>query len=57
MKFGVLSCVETDHELIVSLRVDEEARQYLINRGFCALLEDVIKKIEESDERETPEGI
>jgi hypothetical protein len=57
MNFGVLSCVETDSELIVSLRVDEEARQYLISRGFCALLEDVIKKIEESDERETPEGI
>ena len=57
MKFDVLNCIETDRGLIVSLEVDEEGRQYLIERGFNALLIDVIEKMENSYERETPEGI
>ena len=57
MKFDIISCLETDRGLIVSLDVDEEGRQYLIERGFNALLIDVIEKMENSYERETPEGI
>jgi DNA-dependent RNA polymerase auxiliary subunit epsilon len=57
MKLDVLNCIETDRGLIVSLEVDEEGRQYLIERGFNALLIDVIEKMENSYERETPEGI
>jgi len=57
MKFDVISCYETERGLIVSLDVDEEGRQYLIDRGFNALLADVIKQMEESHERESPEGI
>ena len=57
MKLDVLNCIETDRGLIVSLEVDEEGRQYLIERGFNALLIDVIEKMENSHERETPEGI
>jgi DNA-dependent RNA polymerase auxiliary subunit epsilon len=57
MKFDVLNCIETDRGLIISLDVDEEGRQYLIERGFNALLIDVIEKMENSHERETPEGI
>jgi DNA-dependent RNA polymerase auxiliary subunit epsilon len=57
MKFDVLNCIETDRGLIISLEVDEEGRQYLIERGFNALLIDVIEKMENSYERETPEGI
>ena len=64
MKFDVLNCIETDGEIIVSLDVDEEGRQYLIERGFNALLIDVIKEMEdtaklmeEDHEREPPEGI
>ena len=56
MKFDVLNCIETDRGLIVSLNVDEEGKQYLMERGFSAVLIDAIKKIEESDEREAPEG-
>jgi len=57
MKFDVLNCIETDRGLIISLDVDEEGRQYLIERGFNALLIDVLEKMENSYERETPEGI
>jgi len=57
MKFDVISCTETERGLIVSLDVDEEGRQYLIDRGFNALLADVVKQMEESHERESPEGI
>jgi DNA-dependent RNA polymerase auxiliary subunit epsilon len=57
MKFDVLNCIETDRGLIVSLDVDEEGRQYLIERGFNALIIEVIEKMENSYERETPEGI
>ena len=64
MKFDVISCTETDRGLIVSLDVDEEGRQYLIDRGFSALLADVVKEMddaaklmEKDHERETPEGI
>ena len=57
MKLDVLNCIETDGEIIVSLDVDEEGRQYLIERGFNALIIDVIKKMEKDNERETPEGI
>jgi DNA-dependent RNA polymerase auxiliary subunit epsilon len=57
MKFDVISCTETERGLIVELDVDEEGRQYLIDRGFSALLADVVKEMEEDHERETPEGI
>jgi len=64
MKFDVISCTETDRGLIISLDVDEEGRQYLIDRGFNSLLADVIKEMEdnaklmeEDHEREPPEGI
>jgi DNA-dependent RNA polymerase auxiliary subunit epsilon len=57
MKFDVLNCIETDRGLIVSLDVDEEGRQYLMERGFNAVLIDVVKQMENSHERETPEGI
>jgi len=57
MKFDVISCTETERGLIVELDVDEEGRQYLIDRGFNALLADVIKQMEEDHEREPPEGI
>jgi hypothetical protein len=57
MKFNVISCTETDSEIIVSLDVDEEGRQYLIERGFNALLVEVIEKMEKDNEREPPEGI
>jgi DNA-dependent RNA polymerase auxiliary subunit epsilon len=57
MKFDVLNCIETDRGLIVSLDVDEEGRQYLIERGFNALLIDVVNQMENDHERETPEGI
>jgi DNA-dependent RNA polymerase auxiliary subunit epsilon len=57
MKLDLVNCVETDSGLIISLDVDEEGRQYLIERGFNALLIDVIEKMEKDNERETPEGI
>jgi DNA-dependent RNA polymerase auxiliary subunit epsilon len=57
MKFDVISCTETERGLIVELDVDEEGRQYLIDRGFSALLVDVVKEMEEDHEREPPEGI
>jgi len=64
MKFDVISCLETDSGLIVSLDVDEEGRQYLMERGFNAILNDAIKLaedtaklMEEDHEREPPEGI
>jgi len=57
MKFDVISCLETDSGLIVSLDVDEEGRQYLLERGFNAMLLDVVNKMENGHERETPEGI
>jgi hypothetical protein len=64
MKFDVLNCIETDRGLIVSLDVDEEGRQYLMERGFNGLLADVVKGMEdtaklmeEDHEREPPEGI
>ena len=57
MKFDVISCLETDSGLIVSLDVDEEGRQYLIERGFNAVLIDVVNQMENSHEREAPEGI
>ena len=61
MKFDVISCLETDNGLIVSLDVDEEGRQYLIERGFnavlTAVLTDIVKEMEENHEREPPEGI
>jgi len=57
MKFDVLNCIETDRGLIVSLDVDEEGRQYLMERGFNAVLIDVVNQMENSYERETPEGI
>jgi len=64
MKFDVISCLETDSGLIVGLDVDEEGRKYLMERGFNALLADVVKGMEdtaklmeEDHEREPPEGI
>jgi len=57
MKFDVISCLETDNGLIVNLDVDEEGRQYLMERGFNAILNDAIKLMEEDHEREPPEGI
>jgi hypothetical protein len=57
MKFDVISCLETDSGLIVSLDVDEEGRQYLMERGFNAILNDAIKLMEEDHERESSEGI
>jgi hypothetical protein len=61
MKLDVLNCIETDGEIIVSLDVDEEGRQYLIERGFNAILidaiklaEDTAKLMEEDHEREPP---
>jgi hypothetical protein len=57
MKFDVISCLETDSGLIVSLDVDEEGRQYLLERGFNAILNDALKLMEKDHERETPEGI
>jgi DNA-dependent RNA polymerase auxiliary subunit epsilon len=46
MKIDVIGCVETPNELIVSLDVDEEGRQYLLERGFNAMLVDLIEKLE-----------
>lgn len=46
MKFDVLGCVETPKGLIVSLDVDEEGRQYLLERGFNALINTGIKNLE-----------
>jgi hypothetical protein len=64
MKFDVISCYETKEGLMVSLEVDEEGRQYLMERGFNAILneaiklaEDTAKLMEEDHEREPPEGI
>jgi len=64
MKLDVISCLEADSGLIVSLDVDEEGRQYLMERGFNAILNDAIKLaedtaklMEEDHEREPPEGI
>lgn len=57
MKFDVISCIETERGVTIEIDIDEEGKQYLISRGLHALIEDVIKKIKESDERETPEGI
>jgi len=57
MKFDVISCLETDSGLIVSLDVDEEGRQYLLERGFSAILINTINLMEKDHERETPEGI
>jgi hypothetical protein len=64
MKFDVISCYETKEGLMVSLEVDEEGRQYLMERGFNAILNDAIKLaedtaklMEEDHEREPPEGI
>jgi DNA-dependent RNA polymerase auxiliary subunit epsilon len=57
MKFDVISCLETDSGLIVSLDVDEEGRQYLLERGFNAILINAINLMEKDHERETPEGI
>jgi hypothetical protein len=61
MKFDIISCLETDSGLIISLDVDEEGRQYLIERGFnavlTAVLTDIVKEMEEDHERESPEGI
>jgi hypothetical protein len=61
MKFDIISCLETDSGLIFSLDVDEEGRQYLIERGFNAILidaiklaEDTAKLMEEDHEREPP---
>ena len=57
MKLDLVNCVETDSGIIISLDVDEEGRQYLLERGVNALLIDVIEKMEKDIERETPEGI
>jgi DNA-dependent RNA polymerase auxiliary subunit epsilon len=57
MKFDVISCLETDSGLIVSLDVDEEGRQYLLERGFNAILIDAVNQMEKDHEREPPEGI
>jgi hypothetical protein len=64
MKFDVISCYETKEGLMFSLDVDEEGRQYLLERGFNAILidaiklaEDTAKLMEEDHEREPPEGI
>jgi hypothetical protein len=61
MKFDVISCTETERGLIVGLDVDEEGRQYLIERGFnavlTAVLTDIVKEMEEDHEREPPEGV
>jgi hypothetical protein len=57
MKFDVISCLETDSGLIVSLDVDEEGRQYLLERGFNAILIDAVNQMEKAHERESPEGI
>jgi hypothetical protein len=57
MKFDVISCTETERGLIVGLDVDEEGRQYLMERGFNAVLTDIVKEMEEDHEREPPEGI
>jgi len=64
MKFDVIGCYETKEGLMVSLEVDEEGRQYLLERGFNAILneaiklaEDTAKLMEEDHEREPPEGI
>jgi hypothetical protein len=61
MKFDIISCLETDSGLIFSLDVDEEGRQYLMERGFnavlTAVLTDIVKEMEEDHEREPPEGI
>ena len=46
MKLNVIDCFETPMGLIVNLDVDEEGREYLLERGFNALLVNAIEKLE-----------
>jgi DNA-dependent RNA polymerase auxiliary subunit epsilon len=46
MKLDVIDCFETPNGLIVNLDVDEEGRQYLLERGFNAVLVNAIKNLE-----------
>jgi len=57
MKIELGYCLETPKGLVVSLELDDDGRQYLLERGFNAMLLDVVNQMENSHERETPEGI
>jgi hypothetical protein len=52
MKIEMAYCLETPKGVVVSLELDDDGRQYLLELGFNAMLRKTLDMVETENERE-----